>query len=94
MLFELMQADIRRPTIKTLKDFFESDLTVHDDVKAVNTSIMIDEHFMERMAMPSTKFVTKVSNLLSKKHLNIIEISELNLLSISLITTFGQLLMS
>ena len=51
MLFELLQADLRRPPMKTLDEFFESNLTVYLSYN----SYMLDEYFLERMKMPSTK---------------------------------------
>ena len=56
MLFDLLQADLRRPSIRTLDELFESDLTLHDTVGKEKFSITVDEYFKERMAMPSTRF--------------------------------------
>ena len=53
MLYELMQADLRRPTIKTIEELFQSKLTYYE----VNNSIMLDEYFEEQMKKPSTRFV-------------------------------------
>ena len=53
MLFELMQADLRRPTIKTLDEFFQSSLTYYD----YNGSFVFDEHFKEQMKKTSTRLV-------------------------------------
>ena len=53
MLFELMQADLRRPTIKTLDEFFQSDLSYHD----VEDSFLIDTYFKEQLKKPSTRLV-------------------------------------
>ena len=63
MLFELMQADLRRPPISTFDELFESDLTIHDEMGAENGSIQLDEYFKERMAMSSTRFVTRYLNV-------------------------------
>ena len=57
MLFELMQADLRKEPIKTLDELFESDLTLHDEVNGKQTSYVSNENFWERMAMTSTRFV-------------------------------------
>ena len=51
MLFELLQADIRRPTTSTLDEFFETNLTLFD----VKGSILFDADFLDRMKMTSTK---------------------------------------
>ena len=53
MLFQLMQADLRRPTIRTLHEVFESNLTVYQ----YEDSIFFDEYFLDRMKMTSTKYV-------------------------------------
>ena len=53
MLFELMQADLRKPTIETLDEFFTSDLTLYD----LNSSLLIDKYFEEQMALPTTRLV-------------------------------------
>ena len=53
MLFELMQADLRKPTIKTLDELFQSDLTLY----IFKDSDANDEHFKEQMAKPSTRLV-------------------------------------
>ena len=45
MLFELMQADLRRPWIKTLDELFESNLTLHDYIDEKIESIQLDEFF-------------------------------------------------
>ena len=50
MLFQLMQADIRRPTID---EVFGSNLTVYQ----FEHEILFDEDFWDRMNMTSTKFV-------------------------------------
>ena len=62
ILFELMQADLRRPPIATLDELFESNLTLHDNIGFESVSITLDEDFLERMAMPSTKSVKVNSN--------------------------------
>ena len=54
MLFELMQADLRRPVIKTLDEFFQSDLTLYD---SANYSLVFDAYFEEQMMKPSTRLV-------------------------------------
>ena len=54
MLFEFMQADLRRPPLKTLDEFFESDLTYHGNYDAYGRHSFDDEYLRERMAMPST----------------------------------------
>ena len=51
MLFELMQADLRRPTIKTLDELFQSHLSYYD----VEHSFMFDEYFWEQMNKSSTR---------------------------------------
>ena len=51
MLFELLQADLRRPPIRTLDEIFESNLTVY----LIEESYIMDEYFRDRMKMPSTK---------------------------------------
>ena len=53
MLFQLIQADLRRPTIRTLDDFFESNLKVHE----INQSFLFCKDFLARMKMTSTKYV-------------------------------------
>ena len=45
MLFELMQADLRRLSIKTLDELFESNLTLHDYIDEKIESIQLDEFF-------------------------------------------------
>ena len=52
MLFELLQADLRRPTVKTLDEFFESNLTLFLERRSLTYQ---DEIFWERMNMTSTK---------------------------------------
>ena len=65
MLFELMQADLRRPTIKTLDEFFQSYLTLY-----YHGSNLYDEYFMEKMNKSSTRlvnlntFLDKISKVL------------------------------
>ena len=51
LLFELLQADLRKPTTSTLDEMFESNLTLYTSVG----SITFDEYFKERMAMSSTR---------------------------------------
>ena len=53
MLFELMQADLRRPTIWTLDEFFRSDFTFYD----FEDSFIFDKYFKEQMTKPSTRLV-------------------------------------
>ena len=55
MLFELMQADLRRPPIDTLEEFFESDLTLHEMVGYEDGSLLLDESFLDRMKMTSNR---------------------------------------
>ena len=56
MLFELMQADLRRQPIRTLDEFFASNLTLHELKGYENNSLItIDEYFIERMAKPETR---------------------------------------
>ena len=57
MLFELMQADLRRPPIKTLDELFLSDLTLHEDEDFRGKFVQLDEYFWERMAMPLSRLV-------------------------------------
>ena len=57
MLFTLMQADLRKPTIKTLDEFFKSDLTFYG---FNNLSLTLDKYFMEQMAKPSTRLVIRI----------------------------------
>ena len=57
LFFELLQADLRKSTIKTLDDLFESNITLYE----VERSLIFGEYFEERMQMPSTRFV-KTSN--------------------------------
>ena len=57
MLFELLQADLRRPTIKTLDDLFKSNLTSFEREGA----ILFDEYFMEQMSRSLTRCVVKMS---------------------------------
>ena len=52
MLFKILQADLRKPTVKTLDEFFESNLTLFLHKFSVMAS---DESFRERMNMTSTK---------------------------------------
>ena len=52
MLFELLQADLRKPTAKTLDEFFESNLTLFVGGDSIMSS---DKFFWERMNMTSTK---------------------------------------
>ena len=61
MLFQLMQADLRKEPIKTLGELFESELTLHDDLDGMETSYVSNENFWERMAMTSTRFVAGLS---------------------------------
>ena len=62
MLFELMQADLRRPTIKTLDELFKSDLTYHDYDSWKNHVLNFD--LRERLMDPLTRFVIhEVKNL-------------------------------
>ena len=51
LLFELLQADLRKPPMKTLDEMFEGNLTMYTSVG----SITFDEYFEKRMAMPSTR---------------------------------------
>ena len=53
MLFELLQADLRRPTVKTLDELFESNLTLY----VMENSTILNEYFTSRMAMSSTRLV-------------------------------------
>ena len=53
MLFELLQADLRKPTAKTLDEFFESNLTLFVPNNASLSNF--DESFRERMNRTSTK---------------------------------------
>ena len=53
MLFELMQADLRKPTIKTLDELFQSDLTLYNS----NSSLVFDAYFEEQMKKSSTRLV-------------------------------------
>ena len=52
MLFELLQADLRKPTAKTLDEFFEGNYTLFIWEKSF---LGVDEFFRERMNMTSTK---------------------------------------
>ena len=52
MLFELLQADLRKPTVKTLDELFESNLTLF---LGNNSLLSDDKSFWERMNMTSTK---------------------------------------
>ena len=62
MLFELMQADLRRPPIKTLDELLKSDLTYHEYDSWQNRSLNFD--LRERLMDPSSRFVIKkVENL-------------------------------
>ena len=51
LLFQLLQADLRRPPMKTLDEMFESNFTMYTN----NGSATFDEYFKKRMAMPSTR---------------------------------------
>ena len=53
MLYQLMQADLRRPTVKTLEEFFQSNLTYYD----YGDVIVLDENFKEQMTKQSTRLV-------------------------------------
>ena len=53
MLYKLMQEDLRRPTIETNDEFFESDLTFYSE----HQDYIVNEQFWEQMAKPSTRFV-------------------------------------
>ena len=53
MLFKLMQSDLRRPTIKTLDEFFKSNLSFYN----WDTTFLCDEFFVEQMTKPSTRLV-------------------------------------
>ena len=53
MLFELMQSDLRRPTLKTLDEFFKSDLTLYNP----NDSYVLDLFFKDQLALPTTRLV-------------------------------------
>ena len=53
MLFELMQADLRRPTIKTIDELFKSDLTFY----TMNKIYILDEFFWEQMNKSTTRLV-------------------------------------
>ena len=57
MLFELMQADLRRPPIRTHDELFKSDLILHElrNYKR-NGAVFNDEHFWQQMEKPSTRF--------------------------------------
>ena len=57
MLFELMQADLRRPPIKSLDKLFESDLTLHYYKSWENFTSENKNFFVERMTMTSTRLV-------------------------------------
>ena len=53
MLFQLMQADLRRPTIRTIDEVFESNLTLF----TIENPMLFDEYFLDRMKMTSTRYV-------------------------------------
>ena len=54
MHYELIQADLRRPTIRTLDELFESNLTL---IGYKESLLFNDYYFLERMKMKSTKYV-------------------------------------
>ena len=56
MLFQFMQADLRRPTVKTLDEFFQSNLTYYDH----NVTLIIDDFFKEQMNKSSTRLVNRL----------------------------------
>lgn len=62
MLFELLQADLRKPKLKTLDQFFKSNLSLF----MFKNSFLLDDCFKEHMAMPSTRFVKKLKFSTSK----------------------------
>ena len=51
LLFQLLQADLRKPPIKTLDEMFEGSLNMYTSVG----SITFDEYFEKRKAMSSTR---------------------------------------
>ena len=53
MLFQLMQSDLRRPTIRTIDEVFESNLTLFD----FGDSIYFDTDFWDRMNKTQTKYL-------------------------------------
>ena len=57
MLFELLQADIRKPALRTNDELFKSDFTLHDEIEREYDSIQIDEFFLEMMKSPSTRLI-------------------------------------
>ena len=54
MLFELLQADLRRPAIKTMDELFGSNMTMRLSEFCHDGDVLSDEYFWERMAQPST----------------------------------------
>ena len=57
MLFQLLQADLRKPPLKTIDELFGSALTMHDTVNEENSSIVSDKYFWQRLKMTSTRYV-------------------------------------
>ena len=56
MLFEFMQADLRRPTLKTIDELFESDFVLLDQDEAdLNNPVIYGEDFRSRVAMPTNR---------------------------------------
>ena len=45
MLYQLMKADLRKPSIKTLEEFFQSNLTFYEYINSVAS----DKYFEEQM---------------------------------------------
>ena len=56
MLFQLLQADLRKPTIKTLDELLKSEMTLHDQIDDEFTTILT-HNFNKRLAMQSTRSV-------------------------------------
>ena len=54
MHFELMQADLRRPTIRTIDDILGSNLTLIDYEDSL---LLNDYYFLDRMNMTSTEYL-------------------------------------
>ena len=57
MLFEFLQADLRRPTFKTLNDIFEGNLTFYDHI---GMNYFGGEYFKKQMELPSTKLSDEI----------------------------------
>ena len=66
MLFQLMQADLRKPTIKTIDELFKADIKFYSTVK----NYVDDEYFEEQLDLPTTRLAWLSTESFSNKNIS------------------------